>query len=70
MVCDSFSLLRGLVPLAFGNSTAERFSARPVPYLPPKTPPLPRIIVNTTRSDQTPRGPACLACLASTPVKF
>lgn len=58
MVCVSFSLLRSLVPLAIGISTAERFSARPVPYLPaPYPPPLPRIIVNTTtRSDQTPRA--------------
>lgn len=48
----------------------REFHRRKVQRAPCSLLPLPRIIVNTTRSDQTPPGPACLACLASTPVKF
>lgn len=61
-----FRWLRSLVPFVIGNPIAERFSARPVPYLSP--------IVNTIHSDQAPLPPGspafCLARLASTPVKF
>lgn len=61
LVCSSFSLLRSLVPLVIGNPTAERFSARPVPYLSPSSTPSTAI-----RPPLPPGSPAfCLARLAS-----
>lgn len=60
LVCTGLrlvSLPTSLVLLAIGIPIAERFSARAL-FLTlahhPRSPPLPRIIVNCSRSDQTP----------------
>lgn len=55
-----FRWLRSLVPLVIGNPTAERFSARPVPYLSPHRQHHPQ------RSDPPPPGePSFLSCASS-----